>query len=225
MVATGKVEHYAARESGWLAHTTAPRSSPGKNVLFVRPAGGADTRVNDAGTFAGHPSIDTGNPVYGDVLMFSQFDSAKAPGDIKRYDLGSGVVAEPPPGVNTSKSERVPSISGNYLLFGRGPADSFIKKVVLVDLTTGDAQVLADAYYVWPGGVKGDWVTWERCDRRCRLFRYRISTGTRTRVPPGSALPTPPPSTPTARCTSSRQARAAATTYACTGHGCTRAHA
>jgi hypothetical protein len=175
-------DFWVAAAPGLLVYSTAPLGSFRKTILYADPEPGDRERVNAPGTFGHHPSIDLDNPALGDVVAFSQSGSARAPHDIVFYDLETGTPSDPPSGVNTSKSEEAPLILGDRLVFGRGPADGFLKRLIIVDLTTGAAEVLDEAYYIYPGGIEGDWLTWERCERVCKVVRYQVSTEEREYV-------------------------------------------
>ena len=191
-----KDQFWVAHAPGMLAHTQAPATVKGgrRTVLFLQPDGGDAVRVNPAGTFANHPSIDLGNSRLGNVMVYAQRNSVHAAGDLKVFDLDSRTISGPPSGVNTSKDEGAPTIEGDLLMFARGPKDDFFKKLILFDLSTDTSVVLDEAYYIWPGSIEGDWLTWEACDAQCSVYRYRISAEERTRVrkPKADSLPYSP---------------------------------
>jgi hypothetical protein len=194
VLGTPKNEFYVAKAAGWLAYSQTPTTDVARATLFAKPDVGSAFRINKRGTFAGHPSIDLGNATLGNVLVFSQSNTARGQDDIKLFDLDARTVSSPPTEINTTKSERAPFISGDFLMFGRGPVDAFLKKLILFDLTDGTSTVLDEAYYIYPGGIAGDWLSWERCERTCQIYRYQISTGVRSKVakPSADAIPYSP---------------------------------
>jgi hypothetical protein len=151
------------------------------NVLLV-PEGGVATKVNPDGTNADYPSIELGNAHLGDAMLYAEWQG-DGQRDVRIYDLASQTFMDPPPGVNTSASENRPSVSGDHLLFARGPVDKPSTRAILFDLSTGMSTVIARADYIWVGPVNGDWVVYQECTRACPIYRYQISTGQRERVP------------------------------------------
>lgn len=144
--------------------------------------------------FADHPSIDLANATLGNVTVYAQRGSPRGARDLKLYDLNSRTISNPPSGINTSKDEGAPVVGGSLLMFARGPKDDFFKKLIVHDLTTDTSTVLDEAYYIFPGGIEGDWLTWEACDSRCSIYRYRISTDetSRVRKPKANSIPYSP---------------------------------
>jgi hypothetical protein len=191
-----KNEFYVAKDVGWLAYTQSPATprGTGRTILYLKADGEQAHRVNVTGTYAFGPSIDVDSAL-GPVMAFSQQINEDAQTNIMfdYLDIG-GSPSGAPNGVNTPKNESAPRIDGNYLLFGRGPRNSSMRQVILYDLTTQDSTVLDQAPYVYPGGIEGDWLTWETCDARCDVYRYQISTQTKTRVrkPNGQHFPYSP---------------------------------
>jgi hypothetical protein len=102
-------------------------------------------------------------------------------------DLTTRDVISLPDGINTRQEEFAPSISGDWLLFGR--ASGRRASLHLRSLTSGDDHVLADGA-VLPGHVNGDFAVWQVCGRRvCNVFRYQIGTGETVEIPnPNSKL-------------------------------------
>lgn len=174
-------EDWASAGTGFTALNQRKAGTSESNVLFVAD-GGRAARVNPEGTIADYPTIEMGNTHLGDVLLFSQW-RGRGQGDIKIYDLVSGNFVDAPSGVNTSASENRPSVSGDHLLFGRGPVNKPSTRAVLYDLVSGTSEVIAKADYVWVGPVNGDWIVYQVCNRSCHIYRFQISTGERTTVP------------------------------------------
>jgi hypothetical protein len=174
-------EDWASAGTGFTALNQRKAGTLESNVLLV-PDGGTATQVNPEGTNADYPIIEMGNARLGDVLLFSQWRD-RGPGDIKIYDLSSGTFVDAPSGVNTSAWENRPSVSGDHLFFGRGPANKPSTRAVLYDLASGTSEVIGKADYVWVGPLNGDWAVYQVCNRSCHIYRYQISTGMRTTVP------------------------------------------
>jgi hypothetical protein len=104
--------------------------------------------------------------------------------NIYLYDLATHGRPGTPSGINTGKWEYSPTVSGDWLLFGR--ADRRLQRIILHNMTTGEERVLAKArggrHIVYPGQVNGTWATYTRCVPGCDVIRYHIQTGTKTTV-------------------------------------------
>lgn len=151
---------------------------------MLRTPGGEVTQLNPDGVWASVGGIDRG------VLAYA---SGRTQADLRLLDLRTRKRLRLPRGVNTPKVEYDPSISGNWLLFGRVRPDTDSlwadTSVVLVNLKTGESRVLSTGKnyrtYTYPGQVNGDWVSFTACKfnkygPNCGVSRYQISTGERT---------------------------------------------
>jgi hypothetical protein len=173
-------------ESGHLAYGLGRATNPNRFDAYLKRPGFARIKVNASGTQGYEPNLDFANAHFGDALVFAQKGAGDA--DIKIWDVDSGGRSNPPPGVNTNAGESAPSLDGNYLLFGRGPANRFyMTRVILYDLSTNTPTVIDTAPtngIVFPGTVNGDWASWTECSPSdCRAWRFEISTTTKTEVP------------------------------------------
>jgi hypothetical protein len=191
VLGTPRNEFDGTAEDGYFAYTQSRAGQRRKFDVYLKRPGLTRVKVNAPGTQAFAPNLDIANTTLGDALAFVQ--KGKADADIKIWDVDSGGRRNPPIGVNTTKSEWNPSISGDFLLFGRGPATKFyMTAVILVDLTTNTRTVVDTAPrngIVYPGIVNGDWASWTECSRSdCRAWRYRISTTTKREVPSNARL-------------------------------------
>lgn len=141
------------------------------------PGGFELVTLNDRGMgFAG--GIDSPRVVYQQIVGNQS--------NLRFYDIDTGTRAAPPAGVNTRHWEFRPTISGDWLLFGRdGPR--FQTRVVLANLSTGGRRVLAytgkRTVFIYAGQVAGTWAVWTRCAKKCNVFRYNILTGGKLRLP------------------------------------------
>lgn len=185
VVDTAAYEFGSAAGGDWVAWSRGPGSG-GDHDLSVKQTG-QPADVIEAGRSQQVGNIELGGP-HGDILVFDIGPGA-GDRDIRFYDLGSGNVTGPPAGINSDRDDELPSISGNYLLFSRGPAQAFFaKQVYLYDFTTTDLTLIASA----PTGgtatsdsIRGNFASYTLCPStgKCNVFRYRISTGGRTRMP------------------------------------------
>jgi hypothetical protein len=105
--------------------------------------------------------------------------------NIYLYDLSSDSRPATPAGVNTNRWEWHPTISGEWLLFGR--SDRRRDRIVLHNTTTGEERVLETAnprhVTVRPDQVNGNWATYTRCQRTCNVIRYDITAEAKTTLP------------------------------------------
>lgn len=167
-------EYQPVRGGGWIAWQQNTRKRPGHFNLFMRPvAGGSKLRVNARGLNGANGDIE------GNVLVYQQF--RKKGSGLRFFDLTTHRRSKPPSDVNTEQWEYWPSMSGQWLLFGRLKRNG-ARRVILFDLFTGEKRVLAQVRgehaFLAPGQVNGDWVVWFRCapGSTCNIVRYRIST-------------------------------------------------
>ena len=186
VVNTRAIEWESTRAAGYLAYTQNSVRHPGHFDLWVKPDSGHRWRTTTDATSGAHPGIDIGNTHLGDVLVWSK--ERRDAWDLAFTDLATGDPLTVPAGINTRRAEREPSVSGDYLLFARGPRSGspYADTVVLYDLATDTSQVLdhTDRGLVNAGWVSGDYVVWQKCPRStCSIWRYQISTDTTIEMP------------------------------------------
>lgn len=107
--------------------------------------------------------------------------------DIRLMDVVSHVKSAPT-GINTRRWEWHPTVSGDWILFGREAADRNRWRVLLHNTSTDQTITLADVQgkttRADPGQVSGDYAVWDRCAHHvCNVYRYQISTGHTTKIP------------------------------------------
>ena len=168
---------------GYLVWTEAPSVDSYRVNLYAQADGQPRFKVNAPGTrgFSGSGTID------GTRIAYQQRRRFGAPGDIELFDLATRTRSEPPWGVNTAQYERVPSLSGDWLLFGRSLYLAPRWRVLLFNLRTHELRQLDHPRlaFTQPGSVSGNYATWFRCPRptHCTTYLYNISAGTKVRVP------------------------------------------
>ena len=137
---------------------------------------GVTTRLNPIGTRAWSGGID------GTTIVYQQANAAATQSSIMMFDAVTHKRSAPPAGVNKPSWEFNPTISGNWLLFGRQSGQHYRRsQVILRSLTSKTSFVLADVstsgYVVYPGQVNGNWVVWGRCGpSSCSVYRRNIAT-------------------------------------------------
>jgi hypothetical protein len=185
VVDTPGYEFGSAAGGDWLAWS---RSSTlqGDSDLYVKQAGHA-ARVFDAGFFQEVGNIDLDDP-RGDLLVFSVLPKT-ADAQIRFYDLANRTFSDPPAGINTSKDDERPAISGDSLLFGRGPVGgSFSQRILLYSFLTTNLDVIATAPVggsVTSNAIRDDYAVYTVCpsNGRCNVFRYQVSTFQKIEMP------------------------------------------
>lgn len=185
VIDTTGYEFGSASGEGWIAWSKGV-SYGGDHDLYVKHTG-QPADVVEAGKYQQAGNIEIAGP-NGDILVF-HIEPRVGDAEIRFYDLATELVSAPPAGINTAKDDDFPSISGNHLLFSRGPSHgSFSNRVLLYDFTLMDLTLIASA----PTGgtatadsIRGDFATYTLCPAtgRCNVFRHRISTGGKTKMP------------------------------------------
>lgn len=102
--------------------------------------------------------------------------------NIYLYDLSDGSRPPTPTGVNTARWEWHPTISGDWLLFGRDDTSSPTQRVVLHNRVTHEERLLRSIakakYYLQADQVNGNYATYTRCAPVCNVFLYDIGLQT-----------------------------------------------
>lgn len=196
VLATDASEADPAPGRGYLAWTESTSQWPFQ--VYVRRGGGEKVLVNEPGTFGFAGGID------GTTVVYAERTARGAPSDIRFYDLARGTRTSAPAEVNTAHNEFRPSLSGDWLLFGRrsvasGPALHPILEqqaagagrpswqVLLYNRATGELRRLdrARGAYMQPGGVAGRYAVWASCPTflRCTVHRYDIAARRKQAIP------------------------------------------
>jgi hypothetical protein len=172
----------AAPGAAYLAYAQTRPGHPRAFDVYVKPAGMPRFKVNTRGqAFTG--GID------GTTLVYQSIRNNQS--DIRLFDLVSHTKSVPA-GVNTRRWEFYPTISGDWILFGRSWSyRPYNWEVVLHNTTTNETRTLATRInkrhrQVVPGQVSGDFATWASFNSQTKatqLFLYQISTATPTALP------------------------------------------
>jgi hypothetical protein len=173
-------EFQPVRSRRYLAWERNTRAHPGRYAVYARRRSGPKFRVNARGTEGANGGIE------GTHLVYQQF--RKRTSDIKFFDLARRRRRNPPKGINTRHWEYWPSISGDWIMFGRY-ARRGNRKIVVANVRTGEARVIArtsskDAF-LGPGQVNGAWAVYAECTptTKCDVYRYNLATRAKSRVP------------------------------------------
>jgi hypothetical protein len=164
-------------DAGYLAWTQNSAARPKHYDAFVSLSGAPKVMVNATGTSGYNGGMD------GTTLVYQQVRRGQS--DLRLFDLGTHQRSIPA-GVNTPQWEWRPSISGQWLMFGRENLRTRPVKtrVLLYNTATSQTITLVDtAGLSEPGQVNGDYAVYTHCGRlTCNVFRYQISTALSRRV-------------------------------------------
>jgi hypothetical protein len=118
----------------------------------------------------------------GNTLVYERIDGDSD--DVWTVDLTT-LIQAPVVGTVTSQGEYGPTISGDWILFGRGSVPR--TRVLLYNRSSGETRELAFLNrahsYVSPGQVNGDYAAWSRITRKSQtVYLYDIAARRSTRV-------------------------------------------
>jgi hypothetical protein len=186
VVNTRAIEWESTRAPGYLSYTQNSTDRPNHYDLYVKPDGMPRWAATTHATSGAHPDIDLANANLGDVLAWSK--GRHGSWDLAFTDVVTQAPIAVPHGINTYRAEREPSVSGDYLLFARGPRSGapYADTVILYNLAADTSVVLdsTDRGLVNAGWVSGDYAVWQKCPgTQCSIFRYQISTDTLIKLP------------------------------------------
>lgn len=181
VVATKATELQPAASTDYIAWAIKTRS--GQNV-YAKQTGQSRFRVNPAGTRGALGGID------GTTLIYQEYTRTS---DIFFFDLTSKARINAGAPINTRQWEYWPSVSGDWVLFGRLFRDNR-RRVILYNTATGETRVLAETSgsrrLLNPGQVAGNFVAWEKTVlsrggdlTSCDIFLYDIANTTTTTIP------------------------------------------
>jgi hypothetical protein len=168
-----------AADAEHLAWSQASRRNPGW-TLYVQRFGEPRVRVNRQRTNGFSGGFE------GETLLYQEAQGRQS--DLVLFDLAGGGRSAPPTGVNTRQWEWHPTISGEWLLFGRQNIRARVDLVLLRNLVTGETRQLGRLPWgrgttAEPGQVNGNYAVWFRCTPACNVFLNDFAAGTTTRIP------------------------------------------
>ncbi|MEO8477877.1 MAG: hypothetical protein ABI572_12635 [Actinomycetota bacterium] len=181
-------ENQVATAIGFRAYGVAPHGTSHFRVR-VREGGVGAYWVGSTSSVSLVGTIDIGG-LLGNVMSYAYSPSQSSPRfDVRLWDLVGQANLALPAGINTAKDEENPSLSGDYLLFGRGPrATTFSQRVLLYRFSTDRTVTLAEAPAggnVTANAAAGDWDVYTVCKANwvCNVFRYQLSTDQTVKIP------------------------------------------
>ena len=166
----------------YLAYNQSRPGHPKQFDVYVKPAGRHRFKVNTRGQAFGS-GID------GSTLIYQSVRNGQS--DLRLFDLVSHARSVPA-GVNTRRWEWLPTISGDWILYGQQWGSRPLHgRVILHDTNTAETRILDE--HISPlkrtlsaGQVSGDFATWDRYTPRAQadnVFLYQISTQTKNKIP------------------------------------------
>ncbi len=160
--------------------------SDAKGAATFAAADGARVRFAKSGQTYLSQGLDGGRA----VLQHLRFANRQLGSDLELWQLSPKRQIGLPSGVNTRSWEWGGALSGDWLLFQRGEFDARSKSVRLVNLKTRAKRTLISAKGrttgLEPGDLNGDFATYTRCTKRCRTYRYQLSTRKTVSLRPAS---------------------------------------
>jgi hypothetical protein len=181
VLATRLNEENPAAAGAYFAYSQNSRKRPRRYDAYVRSGQGRPIKVNAPRTQGWIGGIS------GTTLVYQQVPK-NGHSDLKFFDLATRKRSDAA-GFNTRSWEWHPSISGDWVLFGRSSPD--VDYTILRSFSTGRQIVLdkkaeaESSFELAPGEVNGDYAVWTKCEHAtCAAYRYAIAEGLTTPLPP-----------------------------------------
>jgi hypothetical protein len=181
-------EYTVAAAAGFHAYGVSPHGTYAYRINVLQD-GMSGYKVGSTTSVAEVGNIDVGNPL-GDLMAYTYSRTQKTTHwNVELWDLNAKANLALPSGINTTKDEENPSISGDYLLFGRAPQGTvFSQRILLYRFSTGETITLAEAPgrgNVTANAIAGDWAVYTVCRANwvCNVYRYQLSTGGTVKIP------------------------------------------
>jgi hypothetical protein len=174
-------EFQPAHSGAYFAWERNTKAQPGHYDVYAQRSGGQRFKINAKKSNGALGGID------GTLLTYQQYFGDNS--DIKLYNLVSRRRFEPRTYVNTKLWEYWPSISGEWLLFGRRNLAGDKRWVILFNRRSKRVRVLdvttSTNTFLGPGQITGNWAVWHRCKppTKCDVFRYDIQRGVSRKIP------------------------------------------
>ena len=183
VTANGRQFNASATPGGtYLAYDQSRPGHPNQFDVYVKPAGVRRFKVNTQG-------VAYGGGIDGTTMIYQSVRNGQS--DVRLFDVVTHARSVPA-GVNSKRWEWAPTISGDWILYGQEwGSPPFSDRVILHDTNTAETRILDEQIgkpdrTLTPGQVNGDFATWDRYTHLSRtenVFRYQISTQTKTRIP------------------------------------------
>jgi hypothetical protein len=149
-------------------------------TLFAKKGANPKFRVNALHTQGWMGGID------GSTVAYQQTNHRNTTSDIFLFDLVSKTRTKLPAAVNTAAYEYWPSISGDFVTFGRLVSSTHTRRAILFDSSDGSVTTLDSVQgrntFLGNGQVNGNFAVWDKCNPQCNVFERDIDAGTTTKV-------------------------------------------
>ena len=169
-------ERHPAVGDDYMTWSQYPHGRTGRTRVFARPTGGERFRVSAEGTRGYAGGVD------GTMLVYQQVSNGNS--NIKLFNAETRTRTNPPAAVNTRHWEWSPTMSGQWLLYGRiGSSRRPVRQVLLFDLVTNEKRVLGSirkgSALLVPGQINGNYaVFWRLGNKDGKVFVYDIASQT-----------------------------------------------
>ena len=183
VTAKGRQFNLSATPGGtYLAYDQSRPGHPNLFDVYLKPAGVPRFKVNRRG-------VAYGGGIDGTTMIYQSVRNGQS--NLRLFDLVTHARSAPA-GVNTKRWEWLPSISGDWILYGqRWGSHPVNGRVILHDTNTAETRILDEQIgkprrILYPGQVNGDFATWDRFTPLAHtenVFLYQISTQTKTKIP------------------------------------------
>jgi hypothetical protein len=157
------MERSGVKGAGYFAWRQSSPKNPNRSDVFVKGPNGDVRRVNRAGTRGALGGIS------GDTLVYQEFTAGDSLGyhpkgrsTIRFYNLRTGARSTPRH-LDTGRWPYLPSLSGDWLMFGRVARGHGPRALVLHNLRTNRERVIRRVDhndYLQPGQINGNYAVW-----------------------------------------------------------------
>jgi hypothetical protein len=183
VTAKGRQFEASATPGGtYLAYDQSRPGHPDRFDVYLKPAGEPRFKVNTKGVAYGGGMDDTS-------MIYQSVRNGQS--NLRLFDLVTHARSAPA-GVNSKRWEWLPTISGDWILYGQQWGSHPVNgRVILHDTNTAETRILDEQIgkprrLLSPGQVNGDFATWDRytpLSHADNVFLYQISTQTKTKIP------------------------------------------
>jgi hypothetical protein len=160
---------YSQSGTALLAWTQNSRAHPNRFNAYFKRGSHKPVKLNTSG----HGYLGGIDPP---LVIYQQVKNNES--NLRLFNYATGDRLRPPQGVNTADWEWSPSISGDWITFGRGDDESN-DEWVLLESSSQLAQLELEKIGLrredlYPGQVNGNFVVWTYCGLECDVRKYEI---------------------------------------------------
>lgn len=182
--ATNRIEFLGSGNTNFFGWTQDRVGHPRARDAWYEPmpvGSGTPVRLNASGDKAYAGTIDQTS----DQMGWQRVHNGNS--DVRVYDLAGQANVTLPNGINTSKWEWAPSVSGGRMTFARDGRNG--QSAILVDLATGVKTTFLTTDYAHsflgiPPRIAGNWIVYFLATTRgWKAYEYDITNGTTQKIP------------------------------------------